>query len=96
LSGEATIPIYNYDYIINISNPGNKFKPGLPYKFEVTISKPDGTPYIPKVSQLKVTTFYGFDNAAGTNLWYKFDKSGKIIVSTTAPLSAILMDFQVC
>jgi CD109 antigen len=94
LVGNNNIPIYPYDYVITVTKQDTSFKPGLPFHFEVQISKPDGKPYVPRRTKLEMTTFYGFDDERGTNSKFIVDKSGKVRISNTAPLSAVLMDFK--
>jgi CD109 antigen len=95
LEKSITVPIYLRDYNLEHSIAEESFKPGLPYRFHMKLTRPDGTPMVDKENPMNVTVYYGFDDNKKTELSYMFDDEGKAFVTVTVPLSALVLDFVI-
>jgi CD109 antigen len=89
------LPIYVEDYQISHVGSEENFKPGLSYSFHVKVTRPDGKPMIDKVNPVTVAVYYGFDDTKKTDLSLTLDDQGMALVSVTAPLSSLLLDFVI-
>jgi hypothetical protein len=83
------------DVVISHVSNDNDFKAGLSFNFYVQVTRPDGKPIIDKENPVKVSVFYGFDDTKKTDLTFMLNDKGMAFVSVTAPLSALLLDFEV-
>jgi CD109 antigen len=93
LKKPINVPIYARDYRISHVINSQNFKPGLAYSFYVKVTRPDGKPMIDEENPVNVAVYYGFDDRKKTDLSFKLDNHGMALISVTAPLSALLLDF---
>jgi hypothetical protein len=95
MSTTALVPVYVNDFQIGHVSSDKDFKAGLTFSYYVKVTRPDGKPMIDKENPVKVSVFYGFDDTKKTDLTFMLNDKGMAFVSVTAPLSALLLDFEV-
>jgi hypothetical protein len=71
------------------------FHAGLPFRFYVKVTRPDGKPVIDKLNSVKVSVSYGIADNQKTDLICVLDDKGMAFVSVTVPLSALYLDIDV-
>lgn len=86
-NGTGTVTLHKTKYKIIMTNDGDYYKPGLPFKTWVSVQHHDGTPVRDKTNKIAIDTVYEYQDANKTTKEYLMDDNGMVELDMVIPVN---------